>query len=98
MEVQEETFVFNTKMNVSQQHTEVSKIEELLKTDQDIIDLREQAKNSTLNQLNYGTATSNDYLIAVNVVEQAKQNLALHEVQLLMAQYNLRTTAGTTGN
>lgn len=98
LEVQEETFVFNTKMNVNQQQTEVSKIEELLKTDQDIIDLREQVKNSTLNQLNYGTATSNDYLIAVNVVEQAKQNLAMHEIQLLMAQYNLQTTAGTAGN
>lgn len=98
LDVQEETFVFNTKMNLSQQETEILKIQELLKTDQQIIELREQVKNSTLNQLNYGTATSNDYLIAVNVVEQAKQSLAIHEVQLLMAQYNLLTTSGTIDN
>lgn len=98
LDVQEETFLFNTKMNLSQQETEVLKIQELLKTDQQIIELREQVKNSTLNQLNYGTATSNDYLIAVNVVEQAKQSLAIHEVQLLMAQYNLLTTSGTIDN
>lgn len=98
LDVQEETFLFNTKMNLNQQQTELSKYQELLKTDQEIIDLREQVKNSTLNQLNYGTATSNDYLISVNVVEQAKQNLALHEVQLLMAQYNLQTTTGKAEN
>ena len=98
VDVQEETFLFNTKLNLTQQQTELSKYQELLKTDQEIIDLREQAKNSTLNQLNYGTATSNDYLISVNVVEQAKQNLALHEVQLLMAQYNLQTTSGKAEN
>lgn len=98
LDVQEETFLFNTKMNLSQQETEILKIQELLKTDQQIIELREQVKNSTLNQLNYGTATSNDYLIAVNVVEQAKQSLAIHEVQLLMAQYNLLTTSGTIDN
>ena len=98
LDVQEETFLFNTKMNLNQQQTELSKYQELLKTDQEIIDLHEQVKNSTLNQLNYGTATSNDYLISVNVVEQAKQNLALHEVQLLMAQYNLQTTTGKAEN
>lgn len=98
LDVQEETFLFNTKMSLTQQQTELSKFQELLKTDQEIIELREQVKNSTLNQLNYGTASSNDYLISVNVVEQAKQNLALHEVQLLMAQYNLQTTSGKAEN
>lgn len=98
LDAQEETFLFNTKMNMTQQETELSKMRALLKTDQEIIVLREQVKVSTLNQLNYGTATSNDYLIAVNVVEQAKQNLALHEVQCLMAQYNILTTSGNTEN
>src|SRR5690606_41147977 len=69
LDVQEETFLFNTKMSLSQQQTELSKFQELLKTDQEIIDLREQVKNSTLNQLNYGTASSNDYLISVRSEE-----------------------------
>ena len=45
-------------------------------------------------QLENGTATTNDYLIAVNAEAQARQNLILHEIQLIMYQYNAKTTTG----
>jgi outer membrane protein TolC len=44
--------------------------------------------------LENGTATTNDYLTAVNAQDQAQQNLLLHQIQLLMAQYNYQTTSG----
>jgi len=67
---------------------------ELIETDKSIISLRESVKATTQNQLIYGTATTNDYLIAVNAEDQAKQSLILHEIQLLMTEHNAHTTAG----
>jgi hypothetical protein len=43
---------------------------------------------------NNGTATTNDYLTAVNAEDAVRQNQILHEIQLLMAQWNKRTTEG----
>lgn len=33
-------------------------------------------------------------MIAVNAKDQAKQNLVLHEIQLLLTQYNYQSTTG----
>jgi hypothetical protein len=49
-------------------------------------------KNATQTQLDNGTATTNDYLLAVNAEDQARQNRILHEIQLLMNQYNIKLT------
>jgi hypothetical protein len=45
-------------------------------------------------QLENGVITSNDFLTDVNDENQARQNKILHEVQLLMTQYNQQTTTG----
>lgn len=94
LDVQKETFLFNTNLTLKQQHSEISKLEELIQTDQDIVRLRENVKLSAQNQLAYGTTTANDYLTYINAEDQAKQNLIIHEIQLLMAQYNFKTTSG----
>ncbi|MBD1421171.1 TolC family protein [Sphingobacterium chuzhouense] len=94
LEVQKETFVFNTNLTLKQQDSEIAKLEELIQTDQDIVRLRESVKLSAQNQLAYGTTTTNDYLTYINAEDQAKQNLIIHEIQLLMAQYNFKTTSG----
>lgn len=94
IDIQRETFLFNTNLNLRQQNSEITKVQELIETDRDIISLRESVKNTTKIQLENGTATTNDYLISVNAEDQARQNLILHEIQLLMAQYNYQTTSG----
>ncbi len=93
-DIQRETFLFNTNLNLQQQNSEINKVQELIATDSDIISLRESVKNTTKIQLENGTATTNDYLISVNAEDQARQNLILHEIQLLMAQYNYQATSG----
>lgn len=92
--VQRETFLVNTNLTLKQQNADITKIQELIETDKNIVILRERVKNVTQNQLTYGTASTNDYLISVNAESQAKQNLILHEIQLLMTEYNTQTTAG----
>ena len=94
IDIQRETFLFNTNLTLKQQNADITKMQDLIETDKSIVILRESVKNTTQNQLTYGTATTNDYLIAVNAEDQAKQSLILHEIQLLMTEYNTQTTAG----
>ena len=92
--LQQETFLFNTNLQVRQQNNEILKLEELLSTDDEIVALRTSIKNTALSQLENGILTTNDYLREVNAEDNARQSKILHEIQLRMAQYNLLTTTG----
>ncbi len=94
LEVQKDVFLFNTGLNVQQQNSEIDMAKNLIQSDQSIITLREAIRNDTREQLENGTATTNDYLMAVNDLDKARQNLLLHEIQLLLNQYKLKTTTG----
>ncbi|MEO6721835.1 MAG: TolC family protein [Ferruginibacter sp.] len=94
IELQKETFLLNTNIAMKQQDGEINKYKQLLQTDNDIIPLREEIKNTALAQLQNGVINSNDYLREVNAEDLAKQNKILHEIQLLVAQYNQKTTSG----
>jgi outer membrane protein TolC len=92
--VEKETFLFNTNLTVKQQDADIGKYGQLLASDDRIIDLRTKVKNTAMAQLENGVITSNDFLTDVNDENQARQNKILHEVQLLMTQYNQQTTTG----
>jgi outer membrane protein TolC len=95
IDVQRETFLFNTNFTLKQQTAEITKYNALLATDDEIITLRTAVKNSASAQLENGVINSNDYLREVNAEDQARQNKIIHEIQLLMAQY---AQLNTTGN
>lgn len=92
--VQKETFLFNTHLAVKQQNSDILKLEQFLKTDDEIISLRTNVKKASLAQLENGVINSSDYMREVNAEDNAKQNKILHETQLLMAEYNERNTVG----
>lgn len=94
IDLQKETFLYNTNLTLKNQHGELSKLQEVLKSDDEIIQLREKITNTASVQLENGVINSNDYLQEVTAEDQAKQSRILHEIQLLMAQYNLRATTG----
>lgn len=94
IEVQRESFLFNTRLMLKQQNAEIGKVQELIEKDKNIVTLLENVKKTTQNQLQYGTATTNDYLIAVNAEAKANKGLILHEIQLLMAVYSVQATSG----
>jgi len=94
IDVQKETFLFNTNLAVKQQFNEVGKIEALIHTDTEIIALRENIKTTAQSQLSNGVISANDYVTFVNAEDQARQNLLLHQTQLLMVLYNNKTTTG----
>jgi outer membrane protein TolC len=91
---QKETFVFNTNLSLQQQSNDISKLNELIEVDQKLIDLRTRIKTTSKAQLENGVITANDYLRELNAEDQAKQNLSLHRIQLVMTQYNYQITSG----
>lgn len=94
VEVQQEAFLFNTSLNLKQQNSEIRRLQELVRVDQEIIALRANVKHSAMAQLENGVITSHDYLREVNAEDRARQNLLIHQVQLLLAQYQHQAITG----
>lgn len=94
VDVQKETFVFNTKLLLTQQSEDVIRYQQLLSKDADIIDLRTSVKEAANAQLDNGVITTHDFIVKVNDENQAKLNAVLHEIQMLQAQYNYKNTSG----
>ncbi len=94
IDVQKETFLFNTNLSLSRQETEISKYDDLVDVDRQIIALYETILSSYSAQLESGTITTDEYLTHLNAIDVARQNLVLHQAQLLLAQYNYKTTTG----
>ncbi len=92
--VQQEIFLFNTQLNLKQQEAELNKLRELIESDKEILNLRTSILSAAKSQLEYGTSSTNDYLNYLNAADQAEQNRLIHQIQLLMAQYNYQTISG----
>lgn len=96
IQLQRETFLFNTNLAAKQQNAELGRFRQLLATDDEIIALRESIKTTSAAQLENGVINTNDFLREVNAEDQARQTKILHGIQLLMSEYNLNNTLGTT--
>jgi len=94
IDIQKEVFLFNTNAQLKQQQSEFEKLQKLIATDNDIIDLRIKVKDAAKAQLENGVITANDYLREVNAEDLARQNLITHQIQLLQAQINYQTISG----
>jgi outer membrane protein TolC len=94
VDIQKETFLLNTNAQLTQQNSEIEKLNKLIESDKAIIDLRVEVKNAAKAQLENGVIAANDYLREVNAEDQARQVLITHQVQLLLAQINYQTTLG----
>jgi outer membrane protein TolC len=91
---QKETFLLNTNTETKRQQSEIKKLEELITSDSEIIELRKSVTDASKAQLENGVITSGDYLREVNAEDQARQALILHQIQLLQAQINYETIIG----
>lgn len=87
---QKETFLFNTNLKIAQQNNEIEKIKELIRSDDEIIRLHTNIKNSSAVKVENGVKTVTDLLREINAESLSKQQKSLHEIQLLMDIYNLK--------
>lgn len=92
VQTQQETFLFNTNMDISQKQSEIKKYRDQLRYDDDIISLRNSIKQSSETKMANGTISGIDLMRDVNAEELAKQDKILHEVEMLLAIYNLKFT------
>ncbi len=96
--VQKETFLFNTHLEVTQNNSEIKKLTELMKNDNEIIALRNNIKQSAQAKVANGTLTVTEMLREVTAEDLAKQDKILHEIQLLSAIYELKYTTNQYEN
>ncbi len=94
LDIQKETFLFNTNLTQKQQSSDIVEDIELVKKDDDIVNLRESVKKASQAQLENGVLSAHDYITEVNAEDEARQNRILHEMQLLQAQYSYQNTMG----
>lgn len=94
IDTQQEAFQFNTKLSLKQTSSEVTKLQDLIKIDEQLITLRVKIKETAKAQLDNGVISANDFLRELNAEDQTKQNQLLHKTQLMMAVYNYNTTSG----
>jgi len=93
-DVQKETFLFNTTLTLNQQKNDINRLQQLIEKDNDIIAKRVSVTQTAKVQMEEGAITIHEYLSQLNAEDQAKQNLLLHQVQLLMGEYNYQNTSG----
>ena len=91
---EKETFLLNNNVQLQEMENEISKTESILKTDSDIIDLREYVVKSADAQLKNGVITSSEYLVELTNLYDSKTNQKLHEIQLAFAKANYQTVKG----
>lgn len=91
---EKETFLLNNNLQLQEINHEVQKLEEIMTSDSEIIDLRNSVLKSSDAQLKNGVITASDYLVEFTQLYEAKINYKLHEIQLLLAQANYKTIQG----
>jgi outer membrane protein TolC len=87
LESNRNAFLFNTNLQIEGQLTEIERLEKLLKSDNQIIVLREKIKETSKYKMDNGVMSVSDYLKEVNATDLSKQNEILHRIQLLMSIY-----------
>jgi len=90
--VQRETFLFNNKLQDTQQLNEIEQLRETLKNDDELIRLRSGIKKSAEAKWSNGTLTTSDLMREVTAENLARQTKSLHEIQLYLATYQLMAT------
>jgi outer membrane protein TolC len=94
IERQRESFLLATQVRLASQRQEVGRLQALVESDRKLIDIRGTIRKASESQLDNGIITASDYLTELDNEDTARQNLILHEIQLLQAQNNLRITSG----
>lgn len=94
VEVQRETFLFNTNLELTKEQTEIQKVKKLMEKDDEIILLRNRVKIAGESKYKNGTYQINELIRDINAEAMARQSKALHEIQYLMNIYNYKHIQG----
>ncbi|MDR2920841.1 MAG: TolC family protein [Tannerella sp.] len=90
VETQRETFLFNTNLDIVQKDNNINSYFDQLKYDDEIIALRGSVKRASEAKMANGTLSGSDLTRDINAEQMAMQDKILHEMELLLAIYNLK--------
>jgi len=88
------TFSLQTQIELTQLQTEIDTYSEFIKTDAEIIALRQEVLKSASSQLKNGVITSSAYITELTNLFEDENNLSMHKIQLLLLKANYNTTKG----
>jgi outer membrane protein TolC len=95
VETEKETFLLNNSLQLQEMSNEIKKSEEIIKTDMEIIGLREYVEKSANAQLKNGVITTSEYLVEFTNLYEARTNQKVHEIQLALANANYQVVKGS---
>ncbi len=91
---QRRVFDKNLQTAITKEKNEIAKLDDLLKKDEKIIEVRKRISKSKASQLKNGVITSSDYIRELNNETMAKVSRSLHEIQRLKAIMRYNTLIG----
>lgn len=93
-----ETFLFNNRLQNEDSNGAIENLKTQIEQDDEIVSLRESIRSKSEKKVESGTESVNEMLRDINAVSQARQQKALHEIQLTKEIYNLNHIRGTTSS
>jgi outer membrane protein TolC len=91
---QKDGFLQNIQLKLASQKEDIAKLQDQIQEDLKLIEIRTYMKKTAEKRLENGVITLSDYISEVDNETLAKQNLSLHEVQLLQGFNNIKITIG----
>ena len=91
---QQETFLFGNNLQLKQVSSEIDKQKEITAKDNEIVALKNNIKRSYQLKYDNGMCSMSDLINSINKESEARCNMALHNIQLLMSIYNYKTISG----
>jgi len=86
---QQETFLFNVQTDISRKRSDIDRYREQMRYDDDIIALRIAIRESSEAKMANGALSGIDLMRDVYAEDLAKQAKIVHEIEWLLATYNL---------
>lgn len=87
-----DVFLFNTRLQATQQNSDILSMRKKMQDDEEIIRLRTNIRIAAEAKVANGTLTVTDLLREITSENMARQTKALHEIQLLMNIWKLKYT------
>lgn len=94
IDTRKQSFNQNLRADLIKRIEEITKYENLLQTDDEIVKLQSNVVATTQSQLKNGSVTSTTYLIELNKLANVKLNAEAHKLQLVFARYQYLTAIG----
>ncbi len=94
LDKQKENFLMATEVRYASQKRDIERLKSQLVNDDKLIAIREEIRKTAEAQLDNGVITATDYLTELDQEDTARQNKALHEIQLLQAKQILKLLLG----